>query len=76
MAHEKNTNLANAAAELEKVADSHGVARANHISMLARYLVALDSEFTEMQRELNDLRKIKEEHSDDQSQGDEVQTGA
>ena len=68
----QNTNLANAAAELEKVADSHGVARANHISMLARYLVALDSEFTEMQRELNDLRKFKEEHTEHDDKRNEV----
>lgn len=69
----KSRTLESAMKTLDKLADSFGVVRATHISMLAKYLVALEAEFKDMLKELDELRKFKEEHTDNDDQCDEVQ---
>lgn len=49
--------------ELESIADSFGVARATHITVLAGHLIELRNAGTEMMKELEELRKFKEEHT-------------
>lgn len=50
--------------ELDDIADSFGVNRAHHISMLAGHLVEIRRTSLKMTKELEELRKFKEEHSD------------
>ena len=65
-----------AAETLEKLADSHGVARAKNIFVLSQLLVSISEEAGDMQKELDELRKFKEEHRDDDNDdpGDAVQS--
>jgi|GEM_PF-2048651 len=60
----KLINLINqSASTLEKIADSRGVARASNITMLSELLLAMADEIGGLAKELEDLRKFKEEHS-------------
>ena len=61
---EKNIGavLVKAASEVERIADTHGVARAKHISVLADYLVRISGLVSEMMRELEELREYKAEN--------------
>lgn len=51
---------------LDKIADSRGVARSTNIAILAQNLFDLSEEVGKLLKELEELRKFKEEHSDDQ----------
>lgn len=60
----KLINLINqSASALEKIADSRGVARASNITMLSELLLAMADEIGGLAKELENLRKFKEEHS-------------
>lgn len=61
----KLINLINQSADvLEKIADSRGVARASNITMLSEILLAMADEIGGLAKELDELRKFKEEHTD------------
>lgn len=61
----KLIKLINQAAEtLERIADSRGVARASNITMLSEILLAMADGIGGLAKELDELRKFKEEHSE------------
>ena len=69
----KLINLINqSASALEKIADSRGVARASNITMLSELLLAMADEIGAIAKELDDLRKFKEEHTEHDDQRNEV----
>ena len=57
---------------LDNVADSFGAARSTHIAILGNYLLAIRENALAMQKELDELRKFKEEHSEDDDKRNEV----
>ena len=60
--------------ELDRIADTYGVARATHITMLASHLMELNEMVCKQNKELEDLRKFKEEHSEHDDKRNEVST--
>lgn len=65
--------LKSAMDELDGIADSFGVARSTHISLLAGYLIELRNMIAEIAKELEELRKFKEEHTEHDDQRNKVQ---
>ena len=57
--------IENAADTLDKVADARGVSRAMKITLLSELILAMVEEVNAIAKELEELRKFKEEHSDD-----------
>ena len=72
MENQISNYIMQAAETLEKLADSHGVARAKNIFMLSQLLVSVSAEAGDMMKELDELRKFKEEHSEHDDQRNEV----
>lgn len=48
---------------LDSVADSFGAARSTHIAILGNHLLAIRENALAMQKELDELRKYREEHT-------------
>jgi hypothetical protein len=57
---------------LDSVADSFGAARSTHIAILGNHLLAIRESALAMQKELDELRKFKEEHSEHDDKCNEV----
>jgi hypothetical protein len=57
---------------LDSVADSFGAARSTHIAILGNHLLAIREAVIGMQKELDELRKFKEEHSEHDDKCNEV----
>ena len=57
---------------LDKIADTYGVARSMHITQAASALIEVNKEVGAMLKELEDLRKFKEEHSEHDDKCNEV----
>lgn len=60
------------AGTLEKLADSRGVARVKYIYELSQLLVIISQEAGIMAKELEELRKFKEEHTEHDDKRNEV----
>lgn len=45
--------LCNSADELERISDTHGLSRANHIIVLAKYLSAIGEAVAKLEKELD-----------------------
>lgn len=56
--------IGNAADTLDKVADARGVSRATKITLLSELILAMVEEANAITKELDELRKFKEEHTD------------
>lgn len=56
-------NLQRAMDSLDKVADTHGVARSMHITQAASALIEVNREVAGLMKELEELRKFKEEQT-------------
>lgn len=59
---------------LDKIADTYGVARSMHIVRTANALIEVNKEVSAMLKELEELRKFKEEHSGNDDKRNEVST--
>jgi hypothetical protein len=57
---------------LDKIADSRGVARSTNIAILAQNLFDLSEEVGKLLKELEELRKFKEEHTEHDDKRNEV----
>lgn len=57
---------------LDNVADTFGAARSTHIAILGNHLLAIREAVIGMQKELDELRKFKEEHSEHDDKCNEV----
>ena len=49
---------------LDKIADTYGVARSMHITQAASALIEVNKEVGALMKELEELRKFKEEHTE------------
>lgn len=65
-------HIKQAADLLDKVADSRGVARSTNIALLAQNLLDLSKMVGELLKELDELRKFKEEYGEHDDQRNEV----
>ena len=69
----KIMNEINAAMKsLDNVADSFGAARSTYIAILGNHLLAIRKAVIGMQKELDELRKFKEEHGEHDDKSNEV----
>ena len=57
---------------LDSVADSFGAARSTHIAILGNHLLAIRESALAMQKEIEELRRSKEEHSEHDDKCNEV----
>lgn len=57
---------------LDSVADSFGAARSTHIAILGNHLLAIRESALAMQKELEKLRRSKEEHGENDDKRNEV----
>jgi len=57
---------------LDVLADSYGIARASKIAVLANHLIEISRNVSAMQKELDELRKFKEEHAEHDDKRNEV----
>lgn len=57
--------IENAADTLDKVADARGVSRATKITLLSELILSMVKEANAIAKELDELRKFKEEHEHD-----------
>lgn len=64
--------IENAADTLDKVADARGVSRAMKITLLSELILAMVEEVNAIAKELEELRKFKEEHTEHDDKCDEV----
>lgn len=49
---------------LDKIADTYGVARSMHITQAASAMIEVNKEVGALTKELEELRKFKEEHTE------------
>ena len=64
--------IANAADTLDKVADARGVSRTTKITLLSELILAMVEEANAITKELEELRKFKEEHTEHDDKRNEV----
>ena len=64
--------LKSAMDELDSIADTYGVARASHITLLANTLLEIKRAVGDLTKELDELRKFKEEHTENDDKRNEV----
>lgn len=57
---------------LDALADCYGIARASKIAILANQIIEISKDISAMQKELMELRKFKEEHTEHDNQRNEV----
>lgn len=57
---------------LDNVADTFGAARSTHIAILGNHLLAIRESALAMQKEIEELRRSKEEHSEHDDKCNEV----
>lgn len=64
--------LKDAMDSLDKIADTYGVARSMHITQAASALIDVNKEVGALTKELEELRKFKEEHEEREERCKEV----
>lgn len=64
--------ISSSADVLDKIADSRGVARSTNIAILAQNLFDLSEEVGKLLKELDELRRFKEEHTEHDDKRNEV----
>lgn len=64
--------IGNAADTLDKVADARGVSRATKITLLSELILAMVEEANAITKELDELRKYKDEHTKARGETEEL----
>lgn len=72
MEYKITAKLKDAMDSLDKIADTYGVARSMHITQAASALIEVNKEVGALMKELEGLRKFKEEHEEREERCKEV----
>lgn len=72
MEYKITAKLKDAMDSLDKIADTYGVARSMHITQAASALIEVNKEACTLMKELEELRKFREEHKEREERCKEV----